>query len=223
MRKFTPLDGIQHTLFARFSAVNKGDNAILAAGSLGFRPDDYVSPNLLGGLKMIEKCSMVEGKQVHALWSLGEITVGGRMKEGIKKDQHVKVVVARGGTKSGKMEPGKLLDAHLKAKFDGEMAARQKMLRELTATKGGQWRLVSARHHSSGKIQHDKTAKVGDKKKHNYNWCFCNGSDTLTRKMVKKMLKKYDHNCSSNCQLAPRLIYYSCNRDRLSISRSRWS
>ena len=52
-----------------------GDNAILAAGSLGFRPDDYLSPNMRTGLKMKEKCSTAEGKQAHALRCLGEITV----------------------------------------------------------------------------------------------------------------------------------------------------
>ena len=39
-------------------------------------------------------------------------------------------------------------------------------------------------------MTHDETAKVGDKLKSSYSWCFCNGSDTLTCKTVNKMLQK---------------------------------
>ena len=66
MRKLTPLDDKQHTLLARLSAINNGDDDILSAGSLGFRPDDYLSPSMRAGLKprMKEKCSA-------AAWQMG--------------------------------------------------------------------------------------------------------------------------------------------------------
>ena len=88
------------------------------------------------------------------------------------------------------MESGEELKAHVGAIFKGKMAARLKLLHQLTITKGGQWRIVAARCNRGGKMKHDETAKVGDKLKHNYKWCFCNSGDTITSKRVKKMLKK---------------------------------
>ena len=61
----------------------------------------------------------------------------------------------------GKMEPGEKLNANLKAKHDGKMAARLKMLHELAITKGGHWRVVAARPSGKSLIR-DETAKVGD-------------------------------------------------------------
>ena len=85
-----------------------------------------------------------------------------------------------------------MLNAHLKAAFDGKETVSRKLLNQLTFTKGGQCRLVAARVGPDGSrmMKHDETAKVGDKLKKNYCWCFCNSSDTLTSKRVKKMLKK---------------------------------
>ena len=111
------------------------------------------------------------------------------MEEGLKKEQHIQKM-ARGASKSGKMEPGDKKKAHLKAAFDGKMAVRRMLLHQLNITKGGQWSIVAARHNGSGKMKRDETAKVGDKLKLNYRWCFCNGDDTFTAKRVNEMLKK---------------------------------
>jgi hypothetical protein len=98
--------------------------------------------------------------------------------------------VAHGGIATGKMEPGELLDAHSKASSDGRQEARLLMLRELTSAKGGRWRLVAACHGRNGKkMKRDETAEVGDKLKEGYAWCFCNDSETLTRKTALKMLQ----------------------------------
>ena len=78
MRKFTLIHSTQHTLLARLSAINKGDNTILPAGSLDFHPNDYVSPSVRAGLRMKEKCSMTEGQQAHAVRSLGRAPLGAR-------------------------------------------------------------------------------------------------------------------------------------------------
>ena len=87
----------------------------------------------------------------------------------------------------GKMEPGEKLNAHLKAKHDGKMAARLKMLHNLSITKGGTWRVVAAS--PSGKsLIHDETAKVGDQLRSPYSWCFASGAVTLTAKKVKQIL-----------------------------------
>jgi hypothetical protein len=165
--------------------------------------------NTFGG-KMLEGTK----KEAHAVRCLGENTFRGKMKEGLKKEEHIQAGLARGASKSGKMEegtkkeehiqagqargasksgkmePGEKLKAHLEAIFDGKMAARRKLLHQLSITKGGQWRIVAARPTKDGKMKHDETAKVGDKLKSNYSWCFYNGDDTFTKKRVNKMLKK---------------------------------
>ena len=153
--------------------------------------EKHVKAGLAGGLSKEGK--MLEGpmKEKHVKAGLrGGASKEGKMLEGPMKEKHVKAGVARGVSKSGKMESGEELKAHLRAIFKGKMAARRKLLHQLTITKGEQWRIVAARAEGSGKMKHNETANVGDKLKPNYKWCFCNGCDTLTSKRVKKMLKK---------------------------------
>ena len=80
------------------------------------------------------------------------------------------------------MESADELKAHVEACSNSKMAARLKMLHQLVSAG-----ILADR---GGKIKHDETTKVGDELKSHYKWCFCNGGDTISSKMAKKMLKK---------------------------------
>jgi hypothetical protein len=156
--------------------------------------DKHVAAGLAGGA--CKQGKMLEGdvKEKHVEAGLaGGACKQGKMLEGDEKDKHIAAGVARGAPKRGKMEPGEKLKAHVKALRDGKMAARLKMLHELTIAKGGQWRLVAAAAGKPGRPYiHHKTVKFGDELPYHssYRWCFYDGRDTLTAKIVKKMLKK---------------------------------
>jgi hypothetical protein len=130
MRNLAPLDGTQHTLLARLSAINKGEEDILADGNLDFRPNDYFSPSvsLRGGLRMKEKCCTTKGQQAHAVRCLGEITFngGGKMLEVVKKDAHAVRCLGE-ITFRGKMLEDDKKDAHTVCSL-GEITFGGKML-----------------------------------------------------------------------------------------------
>ena len=87
----------------------------------------------------------------------------------------VKVFHSRGETGSRVVEPRR---DHSRWAHEGWN--QEERAHRLTITKGGQCRLVDARVCTDGscKTKYHETAKVGDKLKEHYYWCFCNGSDS---------------------------------------------